>query len=74
MKLSMIELHKQLKTKNLQSKILLQIHDELLIEVPESELEEVQKLTLDVLENIVDWDVPLKVGIKSGTDWQAVTK
>ncbi|OGB97694.1 DNA polymerase I [candidate division TM6 bacterium RIFCSPHIGHO2_12_FULL_36_22] len=74
MKLGMIELHKQLKKKGLQSKILLQIHDELLISVPESELKQVEELTRESLEKVVDWDIPLKVGMKIGSDWQEVTK
>ncbi|HJM68426.1 MAG TPA: DNA polymerase I [Candidatus Babeliales bacterium] len=74
MKLGMIELHKQLKEKSLESKILLQIHDELLISVPQSELKQVEELTRQSLEKVVDWDVPLKVGIKTGSDWQEVTK
>ena len=74
MKLGMIELHKQLKEKGLQSKILLQIHDELLISVPESELQQVEQLTRQSLEGVVDWQIPLKVGIKTGSDWQQVTK
>jgi DNA polymerase-1 len=74
MKKGMIDLHKQLRLEGLESKILLQIHDELLIDVPEHELERVQTITKNLLENVVSWNVPLKVSTRVGADWQEVTK
>jgi DNA polymerase I len=74
MKLSMISLHKKFSESSLKSKILLQIHDELLIMVPESEIDEAQQMVKDTMEHIVAWNVPLKVTTRMGADWYEVTK
>jgi len=74
LKLSMIELEKAFKARGLKAKIILQIHDELLISVPQENIAEVEKLTKDVLENIVKWDIPLVVTTRIGHNWQEVTK
>lgn len=74
MKKGMIELHAKLKKISPESHILLQIHDELLIEVPEKEIGLATETTKETLENIVDWDVPLIVGSKAGKNWQEVSK
>lgn len=74
MKLGMIQLSKALAEQNLQAKILLQIHDELLLQVPEAEILQTTELTQKVLQSVIQWDIPLVVTTRVGTDWQAVTK
>jgi DNA polymerase-1 len=74
MKLGMIALDKELKAKKLNAKILLQIHDELLISVPKDEQEATEKLVKKVLEKVVDWKVPLEVTTRFGNNWDEVTK
>jgi len=74
MKIGMIKLQANLDAENLQAKILLQIHDELILSVPKSQIEETQKVVLESLESVVDWEIPLTVQIKSGKTWQEVTK
>ena len=74
MKLGMINLIKQLTEKLPDAKMLLQIHDELLISVPEHEQEHAKKIIKQTLEHVVDWNVPLIVDIRSGKDWQETTK
>lgn len=74
MKLGMINLSQRFKNENLDAKIVLQIHDELLISVPENQKDTVEKIVKDVLENVVAWNVPLIVTTRFGTDWQEVTK
>ena len=69
LKMAMVKLHKELKDKNLKTKMLLQVHDELIFDVPENELEEVKELVRDTMENIYKFDVPLKVEINYGKDW-----
>lgn len=54
--------------------ILLQIHDELLISVPEHQLEVAKNITKKVLESVVSWDVPLKITMRHGRSWKDVTK
>ena len=68
-KMAMVKLHKELAEKGLQSKIVLQIHDELVLDVPKSEVNIVFPLIRDVMENIVTLDVPLVVDINTGNNW-----
>ncbi|MCP3974673.1 MAG: DNA polymerase I [bacterium] len=65
-KKAMVELQHRLRQKGFASEMLLQIHDELVIEVPEAELDEVAALTRDVMENVIELNVPLKVDMASG--------
>ncbi|MBM17751.1 MAG: DNA polymerase I [Epsilonproteobacteria bacterium] len=73
-KLGMIIFYKALDKSNLQGKILLQIHDELLVSCPDDELEETQKLLKKSLESAVSWKIPLLVSTKTGKNWRSVTK
>lgn len=61
MKLAMIKLHRALAEQGMRSQIVLQVHDELLLEVPEEEAEEARELVCEVMENAYPLDVPLKV-------------
>ena len=56
----------------LPARMLLQVHDELLFEVPTGEVERLQALATGVMESAVSLDVPLKVDVKVGDDWAAV--
>ncbi len=66
-KIAMIELHKKLK--NYKSKIILQIHDELVLEVVENELEDIKNLTIAAMELNQPFNVPLKVDVGYGKTW-----
>lgn len=68
-KLAMIQLSKQLEESDLQARLLLQVHDELILEVPENELEEVEKLVATTMEQAIELDVPLKVDASYGDTW-----
>ena len=74
MKRGMISLHNIFTEKKLDAKLVLQIHDELIISVPIAQKDETEKIVKDVLENIVTWSVPLKVTTRFGNNWQEVTK
>jgi DNA polymerase I len=74
MKKGMIDLRRVYAEKNYSATMILQIHDELLIEVPSSELVAVEALTKTVLESVVQWNVPLIVTTSHGAHWQDVTK
>ena len=69
MKIAMIELYKQMKNKKLESKLLLQIHDELLLEVKEDEKEQVKEILLNSMENAMKLTVPLKVDLSVANNW-----
>ena len=65
----MVRLYRELNERKLQSKILLQVHDELILDVRDNELEEVKFIVKDIMENIYKLSVPLKVEIDYGKNW-----
>jgi DNA polymerase-1 len=67
-KVAMIRLHKEL-TARYRARLLLQVHDELLLEVPEIELDEVKPLVIEIMSGAFDLDVPLKVEVETGVNW-----
>jgi DNA polymerase-1 len=67
-KKAMVEVYKEFNNRNLKSKIVLQIHDELIIDTVLEEEELVTNLVKDVMENVIKLSVPLKVGISKGKD------
>lgn len=68
-KKAMIELHSKMKELNLKSKMILQIHDELIFDVVKEEKKELEKLVKKIMENTYKLDVPLEVEISSGNNW-----
>ena len=68
-KRAMIDLEAKLAKSKLSGRMLLQVHDELLLEVPEKELAETQELVRDCMENAVPLSVPLKVDFGHGANW-----
>ena len=68
-KISMVRLFDEFNKNNLESKILVTVHDELVIDCKIKEVDIVKKLLKDVMENIIKLDVPLKIDIESGLDW-----
>ena len=71
-KTAMIKLDKALKEGDFRTKLLLQVHDELILESPEDEVESVSKLIVQVMQSAVELSVPLKVSIEDGESWGAV--
>ena len=69
-KLAMIRVVKRLKDEKLQSRMLLQVHDELVFEVPQNELETMTTLVREEMENAVDISVPLLVEVGCGANWR----
>jgi len=68
-KKAMINLYERLELENFRSRMLLQVHDELLFEVPEDEVKAVIPLIKEEMENVYPLDVPLKVDVGVGTNW-----
>ena len=56
--------------KRLKTKLIIQIHDELLFEVPEEELDAVRSLVVDLMENAIPLSVPLVVNVATGRNWR----
>ena len=69
-KKAMIDLDEKLK--NYRSKMILQIHDELVLECPENEVEEVSKILKESMENVIDWEVKMEVDVESGNNLEEV--
>lgn len=68
-KVAMIEVYRKLKEKNMKSRLILQIHDELIVEAHVDEVEDVKKLLKETMENAVKLGVPLKVDMEVGDNW-----
>lgn len=68
-KKAMIDMADRLRKEELKARLLLQVHDELIFEVPEDEIETLKKIVPDVMENAVELKVPLKVDYSFGPTW-----
>lgn len=69
-KMAMIDVQKELESKNLKTKMIMQVHDELVFEVPKEELETVKELVLRCMELNQPLKVPLEVDINCGSSWR----
>ena len=69
MKLAMIRVHERLQREKLRARMLLQVHDELVFEVPREEMDDLQALVFDEMPAAMDLDVTLKVEAKWGESW-----
>ena len=68
-KLAMLKVSEALRKSGLQARLLLQIHDELIFELPEGEKDELTALVRDCMEHAYPLSVPLRVGIETAPDW-----
>ena len=68
-KLAMVRVHEALKKEGLKAKLILQVHDELIIEAPQAEAERVAALLRDCMENVYTLSVPLVAEVKTGNSW-----
>jgi DNA polymerase-1 len=71
-KKAMLDLHRELRVRELRSRLILQIHDELLLEVPEAEAETAAALVREVMEGALELDVPLVAEARLGASWADV--
>ncbi len=70
-KLAMIAVDKWLCNENLQSKLIMQVHDELVLEVPENELELVKQKLPELMQHVAQLDVPLLAEVGVGSNWES---
>ena len=68
-KIAMVRIHDEWKRQDLASKMILQVHDELVFEVPEEEQKRVTELAKSIMEDVYPLKVPLKVNISTGPNW-----
>lgn len=69
MKIAMINVYKELKARNLKSKIVLQVHDEMMIEALIEEAEEVKKIIKEKMESAISLKVPLVAEVSEAENW-----
>ena len=68
-KKAMIDIHSEIDARKMQSTMILQVHDELVFEVPEKEIDDLRKLVKERMEKAMQLEVPLKVDIGIGSNW-----
>lgn len=68
-KLAMVRVHETLKNKELKAKLILQIHDELIIDTPVEEVDAVKEILRSCMENVIALSVPLYADVKTGESW-----
>jgi DNA polymerase-1 len=73
MKIAMIRVDRRLRAEGFHSRLLLQVHDELLLEVPRDEVARLVPVLRDTMEGALVLDVPLTVDVKTGDDWESMT-
>lgn len=69
-KKAMIEIAKKLEQEKMQTKMIIQVHDELVFDVPNNEKEKIEKIIKDIMENVCELSVPLNVEIAYGKNWR----
>ncbi len=73
MKIAMIRVAARLRAEGFRARLLLQVHDELLLEVPRDEVDRLVPVVRETMEGALALDVPLTVDVKIGDDWEAMT-
>jgi len=68
-KLAMVRVHQRLTREGLRAKLILQIHDELIIDAPKDEAEHVAALLTECMQNVIQLSVPLRADVKIGRSW-----
>ncbi len=70
-KIAMVKLYRRLREEKLAARILLQVHDEIILEAPEAETPRVQAVVKEVMENVTTHAIPLRVQVEAGDSWGA---
>ncbi len=68
-KLAMVHVHRRLKAEGLQARLILQVHDELIVECPEAEAEQAGRILREEMEHVAELAVPLTADVRSGRSW-----
>ena len=73
-KMAMVDIHRSFRERGSEARLLLQIHDELLLEVPEAALDAEREHLVHCMQEVVSLEVPLLVSASSGSDWYDASK
>lgn len=68
-KIAMLRIQQRIDSLHMKTMMIVQVHDELIFEVPTNEIAQLQKLVLEIMPNVLDLQIPLDVEIKTGTSW-----
>ena len=68
--MAMVKIQSELEKRHMKTKMLLQVHDELIFEVPDEEIEQARTLIKDIMENVVHLSVPLVTEVGVGKNWK----
>jgi DNA polymerase I len=74
LKYAMVKIASELKKQKLAAQLLMQVHDELVVECPDTETETVTKILHEVMEHIVEWDITMAVEVGVGKNWLKAKK
>ena len=69
MKIAMINVHRRFAAEGIRSKVILQVHDELIVEAPDSEVDTVRRILQEEMEHVVHYSVPLTTEVGTGKTW-----
>lgn len=70
----MVKIVTVFETKKLEAKLIMQVHDELVVECPDTEIEEVTKILHEIMEHIVEWDILMAIEVGTGKNWLEAKK
>jgi len=73
-KLAMIRVYRELEAKAPAVKLVLQVHDELVLEVPENEIKSVARTVQEAMISVADLSAPIEVHLKAGVSWGKLTR
>lgn len=73
-KYAMVGISQEFQKRKLDAQLIMQVHDELVVECPDTETAEVEKILHEVMEHIVEWDIPLTVDVWVGKNWLEAKK
>jgi DNA polymerase-1 len=73
-KLAMVDVMAKMEEKGLQSRLILQVHDELIFDVPPAEKEIMSALAKESMESVINLAVPMKIDLKYGPNWYDMIK
>lgn len=70
----MVKIANEFTTKKLAARLIMQVHDELVVECADTETEIIKKILQETMEHIVSWDIPMSVEIGMGKNWLEAKK
>lgn len=70
----MVAIQEKFRTQKLDAKLIMQVHDELVVECPDNETEEVTRILHNTMEHVVSWDIPMAVEVGVGKNWLEAKK